>query len=308
MKENDNNSVKTMVIKYEGTFDSLNAEFIAESILNFNNLIYEINSQLNIVLGLDNDIEVKIKPFKEGSFENILEIITALSPLMNQLFDNSNLIMASDVSKALIELFKLKLHLKNDAPQQIIERNNNIEVTNNQGVVNIFPNAIFNLLKNDDINELLNNQVNELNESSEIENFMLINKSSNESLSINKDNYQYLTTNNQIDNLPDQEILLENITLNMQVGIKNRKKFSIDFYYDGKKLTNTKIVDLEFLEDIKKGKKIANGDKLIVNLLINQKYQSNIDAYIDKEYIIKNVINHIPRNNYESLELDFHNN
>jgi hypothetical protein len=66
------------------------------------------------------------------------------------------------------------------------------------------------------------------------------------------------------------------------------------FYYDGVKIS-AKILDREFLESAQSEGRFGNGDTLDVLLRIHQVFDSSVNTYINKEYEVVEVLDHLPR-------------
>jgi len=65
------------------------------------------------------------------------------------------------------------------------------------------------------------------------------------------------------------------------------------FYMQGRKISAT--IPNAFMERINTGERFAKGDTLVVELEVEKTYDKTLDIYIEKDFKILNVIDHIPR-------------
>ncbi len=72
------------------------------------------------------------------------------------------------------------------------------------------------------------------------------------------------------------------------------QKLKSDFYYRGNKIACW-IQDAGFYKEIDAGKKFAKGDTLECNLVIKQKFQADVNTYVNNLYVITKVLKHMPR-------------
>lgn len=73
--------------------------------------------------------------------------------------------------------------------------------------------------------------------------------------------------------------------------------------YQGNKI-NAKVVDDHFWQNVLAGiERFANGDKLVATLVITREYDQIIGAYLDKEYKVTDIRQHIPRDTGEQIAL-----
>lgn len=103
--------------------------------------------------------------------------------------------------------------------------------------------------------------------------------------------------------LPDQEILEVPANLVIVKLVFEGLDRKWDFLHNGIKISAT-IQDKSFWDEINKGKSFAKGDELTANLRIIREYDSNVAAYINKDYQVLDVREHHPREFRKQMSLE----
>ena len=75
------------------------------------------------------------------------------------------------------------------------------------------------------------------------------------------------------------------------------------FYLDGRKITAS-IKDEQFMARVHNGERFAKGDVLVVDIEVQKVYDKTLDLYVDKDFIIYHVHQHIPRGQQGRLPFD----
>ena len=78
------------------------------------------------------------------------------------------------------------------------------------------------------------------------------------------------------------------------------KGYKWAFVYRGIKISAS-ITDESFFQKIDEGVKFSKGDRLLVDLEIIKVFDKTIQAYVNKEYKIVKVTQHVPRGNQTKL-------
>jgi len=101
----------------------------------------------------------------------------------------------------------------------------------------------------------------------------------------------------QIEVKQDQELFVFKIVF--------EKKHKWEFFYKGNRIYAT-INDEDFTEKVGKGEiAFRSGDRMIANLEINQVFNETANVFVNNDYFITKVINHIPRSISTQESLDF---
>jgi hypothetical protein len=77
------------------------------------------------------------------------------------------------------------------------------------------------------------------------------------------------------------------------------KGYKWQFFYQGVKIS-AEVKDETFFARIDKGEKFSKGDTIIAELHITQVYDRSIETYVNKEYIVAEIKQHIPRGSRSS--------
>lgn len=94
---------------------------------------------------------------------------------------------------------------------------------------------------------------------------------------------------------------MENVKLNL-LKVVFDKRYKWEFYKHGVKISAS-IKDDSFLDRVASGEAFAKGDVLVTKLQTNQKFDSALNAFINKSYEVLEVLNHIPRSKQMKLEI-----
>src|SRR5690606_25673530 len=82
---------------------------------------------------------------------------------------------------------------------------------------------------------------------------------------------------------------------------RNRKW---EFVWQGSKISG-KINDQPFWDRILAGEvSFANGDMLVADLTIIREYDASLDTYLNKDYLVSNIRQHLPRTNHIQTTLE----
>ena len=96
--------------------------------------------------------------------------------------------------------------------------------------------------------------------------------------------------------------LFESITRTELVNRQNLIIFKVvfdtgykwQFYLEGRKVTAS-IKDETFMARVHNGERFAKGDVLVVDMEVQKLYDKTFDLYVDKDFIVLHVYQHIPR-------------
>ena len=123
-----------------------------------------------------------------------------------------------------------------------------------------------------------------------------------ETVQFNRDDFADLAEKRIIDT-GDKEIVEVPATLTISKVILDNRDRKWELVYQGNKI-NAKVVDDHFWQNVLAGiERFANGDKLVATLVITREYDQIIGAFLDKEYKVTDIRQHIPRDTREQIAL-----
>lgn len=284
---------KKLQIKFAGASNEIMVDLFIESLTNYAIVAQESSS--TVYPG--SKLNIKIKALKPGSFIVVLDLILENIP---GLFNESNIGYAADVVGVVGGLYGLKKWLsKNGNPDNVeLINDNDIKISNNKGSIVISQNVYnvystnpkvrdsirktFNKLKEPD-NDISSFEISELNDD-EVKSVFEVNKNDFPLMSSDKDEIEKRKRNLKIN---QQELSVFKVVFG--------DNYKWEFYYNGNKIF-ADLRDVSFNSKIEKGEiAFRSGDKLIVDLEIEQVFNELANIFENRSYHILKVDQHTPR-------------
>jgi len=295
-----NSDNKNLEIKFGGELHEIDVDLLIESLVSYSSVIQESAAYLSPGI----KVNIKIKAPREGSFIILLNLIAENA---NDLFTKENVALASEIITIVGGLYSLKKWIaKNGKPETVKpDEDNSIEIFNNNGSITVNQ-SVYNIYQeNPKVRENLRNTFSKLKERGEITDFSIKDVDlSKEIFQVNKEDFAALASSDDEIEQKKQEVLKENQELSVfKVVFKENYKW--EFYYQGVKIYAS-IKDNEYFKKIEKGEiAFRSGDKLIVNLKIEQVFNESANTFVNDSYHITKVIKHIPRPSLVQDTFDF---
>ncbi len=227
----------------------------------------------------DSEIIVKARPFKQGSFEIPMEIIVVTAALVG-------FPILENMLKCLTEYFRLKRELKGLAPRikdgKLIIENNKIEV--HKVVVNL-------LDPTNRSNKLVASAFEEIEKDDNITGFKVTRKKGMLA-KVKREDFKYYGT-------PARERRFKEAETTEVLDVLGpifEEKGKWTFRREGN-VIHANVSDEEFVKKtvIQNGEPFRSGDKLRVELLVEQDYDEALGVYVDKRYTVVKILKHIKR-------------
>ncbi|MDP3112102.1 MAG: hypothetical protein Q8M71_08380 [Thermodesulfovibrionales bacterium] len=263
----------------------------------------EIIEQVNEEIGTRKEIEVRVKPFVEGSFDIPFDLIeVAVAGVLS----SGNVSHIPEIIKIFVELVKLKLSLKGEEPKQLEEISAGVQVTTNDGNVTVVDKRTINIYQNNTIvDSSFENHFRRLADDETIDDFQLRDKQSRALVSVKREEFKNIVGQPEkeliAETMDRTDSIIENVKLSVyKIVFDNKSKW--EFYYRGNKIP-AKILDNDFNNRAISGESFANGDMLEVELRINRVFDKIANIFVNKSYEITRVDRHIPREEQLSIGL-----
>ncbi|MCB9953268.1 MAG: hypothetical protein H6824_20025 [Planctomycetaceae bacterium] len=280
----ENSEVLSLVLK---TPDSAaNAAAVASMLNAIVVLIEETQSELKI----DGEFSIRVNPFKEGSLEIPLQVFVT-GGLVALFTFNPDLAKVIDTLKS---VFDLKKYFKGEAPnEKTVQKGVSVgEITINGGT------NVINIINQPRVELAFDRAAQDLEKDVSLTGMKVINRTTGEEIAdIPREEFKYFRASGSeqsIDTPQDRNRpAIATLTIHSPVLQGNAKW---KFVYEGKQISAS-IKDETFLEEVASGaESFRNGDRLIVELEIGEKYVAAIlDYERTNQYSIKKVVKHIPR-------------
>lgn len=291
--ENIDNGFK---IRYDGQYHQIDANVFINSLLHITTIIQEINK----ISHSDKKIEIKIKALEKGSFLVSLEILETIVEALKHLFTPEMFGLGAIITtlKEFLELKKLLKENKEHTAQQDGEK---VTITTNNGNVIIIQNLTYEVYKNSPLaNEAVAQNFETLQNDPSIEAFEITDSNENTLVKIDKFDFPQMSILHE--ETDSETKTIHEVALLSIIKISFEPNLKWEFYHRGNKIS-AKIKDTTFMDLIDNGQSFSKGDRLEVELKVTQKYDTTVNTYVTKEYIIERIIRHIPRS--EQQRIDF---
>jgi hypothetical protein len=290
---------KSLEIIFGGDVHEIDADLLIESLVNYSFIVQETA----VYLSPEAKVNIKIKALNPGSFRVFLD----LTAYVKDVFTPDGLGMAASIVVIVGGIYKLKQWItKNGQPENIRQIDqNNIEISNNKGTI-IINNYSYNIYQeNPRVREKLRNTFEKLKEAGEITEFSIVDiETKSDIFRAPKEEFSILASSSDEIEQRKQKVLLEKQEL-IVFKIVFKENYKWEFFYKGNKIFAF-IKDRHFFDKIEKGQiAFRSGDKLIVDLEIEQVFNEAVNIFINESYQILKVIEHIPRAPLIQLSLDF---
>ncbi len=279
-------------IKFEGQTHQIDVNTLASSLVIFSETLKEINTELRT----SKNVEVKIEALAPGSFE-IHTIVSAISD--NDLLGAIATIgsVAGTIGLIYTGVVKLRFFFKrnlNKKIQEIKQNESKTTITTINGDTYICDNVIYNIYKNSqNINDSISDQFRILEEDPAINGLTI--STEKESFSISKDDFSLLAQKVEVlgENKRKETKNSETVYIVKPVLEKSQTR-RWEFIWNGNRIS-ANIIDVDFLEKMEQGEyRFGSGDKMIVDLQINQLLSLTYNAWLNESYQIILIHEHIP--------------
>lgn len=284
---------KKYVFNYGCECHEIDAKTLALSLETLNEVIDEINGQLQT----GKKIELKVKALQDGSFEVNLDIVQLTDD--NILTGNATSHI-SQIITLINKLVEIGIFLDEKPPIDIKTSDNMVILVNHVSNEYMIDKESFDIFtKNDYLSDLVRKHFLMLNDDDKITSFTIIDDEEKPVVSINKNAFRKIAVSRL---MQKEEKVITDIAHLTVFKIVFDKKYKWEFIYKGHKISAT-ITDLEFYKQIDQGERFAQGDVLLTDIKITQKFDTKLNAYINQDFEVTKVQKHIPRDEQTRLHL-----
>ena len=285
-------------IKYEKDQHSINADTYVQSLMSLSTIIKEVNYQV----GNGPAVAVNVLAEDQGSFDVALQIIEVVKD-NHQLITNGVTILGTIVATA-VGLIQLKKFRMANPEAQVSVKPDEVAFVNNEGDVLFQTNNItYNLYENNQaVNDAVSAQFQAVKKDDEVS-AVSITGANQEAVTFGREDFEKLASKRVIEvEEKDEVIVPAQLTISKIVLDNSERKW--EFVYQGTKI-GAKLIDDDFWQKILNGQvSFANGDVLVADLKIIREYDQVLGAYLNKDYAVMNVRQHLPRNQPSQMSLD----
>jgi len=278
--DTDERQAEELVVGFDvksPTDSSVEASALGKTVIATDAILRDLHDEF----AQDSEILVKARPFKQGSFEIPMEIIVVIAAAAFFGFP-----ILENMLKCLTEYFRLKRELKGLAPRiedgKLIIENNKIKV--DKVVVNL-------LDPTNRSNKLVASAFEEIEKDENITGFKVTRKKG-VLAKVKREDFKYYGPPTREKRSKESE---STEVLNV-LGPFFDEKGKWTFRRQGK-VIHANVSDEGFVKKtvIQNGEPFRSGDKLRVELLVEQEYDEAVGVYVDKRYTVVKILKHIKR-------------
>ena len=291
--ENQNYNFK---IKFEKNQHSINADTYVQSLISLSTIIREVNYQKQGA-----PVEMNVVAEEAGSFEVALELVEVMKENW-PLISGGSIFLAGVVSVA-VDILDLKKHLAKADETKTEIHGDQVNIKDSNGdVVFQTNNVTYNLyMNNQAINDAVSNQFKAVADDEEMDAVTVV--ANDRTVTFSRDDFQNMSKK-RIVAVDDKEEIIVPAQLTISKLVLDNQDRKWEFVYQGRKI-HAKVVDEQFWNKIFSGQiRFANGDVLIADLRIVRDYDQTLGAYLDSDYYVQDIRQHLPRSNHDQLSLD----
>jgi|GEM_PF-6149000 len=249
--------------------------------------IYTLIEEIHLLVDQEGKLGVYAKPLQPGSLKIPIELVAAAVSL----WQGQGLIdLVLVIAKQFLDLKKL---LGGEKYQ--ITGDNNIIILGDGTRINVYLQTAELLRPSNSANLQLQKAFREVSADPKIDGFRINREETGDSL-IELPREQFRAFNipkGIVEEGPSREFVRERMRLRIRSAAFD-EKLHWRFAHDGKLMSAT-ISDDSFLKRVVSGEKFASGDTLVADVLVRQRWDVLSNGFIDDEYEVIHVHDHIPR-------------
>ncbi|MFA5754101.1 MAG: hypothetical protein WC905_01930 [Patescibacteria group bacterium] len=294
-------STKHLKIVFGGDSHEIDADVLIESLMNYSIVTQEASAYLSP----DSKVNIRIKATQRGSFELLIDLIANAG---NTLFTPQNIAYVSGLVTIVGGLYKFRQWLsRNGAPEKVEhnENGNTVKIKNNKGEIEINQ-TVFNIYQTSEATrEGLRKTFIKLKDAGEIEDFEIVDQETNEEIfRANKNDFGPMSSEVGEPEQKKQTVVKRDQELNLfKIVFKEGHKW--EFFYQNNRIYAS-VNDSEYVKKVTKGEiAFRSGDRIIADLEIIQVYHEAAGVFVNDEYHITKVKEHIPRSGAAQKPLEF---
>lgn len=276
-------------IRLDGDLNGVDINTFIDMLGNLSVVIHEINDELNT----NKALKINIQEVKTGSYDIFLMLKESLLDAISQYMNKENLAFGGIIISSLAGLLAIRKHLGGESAKNVKTDKGETTITNKDGTVLNIDNRIYNIFsENQIIDAATSKTFDAINEDKAIKTFEIYDENRNRLFESEQENFKALSSPAVLPESDTKKGIEESVLTIFKVVFEKGYKWT--FIYRGIKISAS-ITDETFYKRIDEGVKFSKGDTLIADLEIVKVFDETINAYVNKDYIVKKVNQHVPR-------------
>lgn len=280
-------------VKFEKPEHVLDTDTYIQALVSLTTVLREVNYQI----GGKEKISIEVTAEKAGSFD-----VELLLKAAESIFSHDSVTYLSGLVSILGGFITLKKIFGKADPEKTEINGDDVVIKDNRGTVlyQTNKNTYHIYTNNQVVHDAISDNFESLNNDEGITGFEL--KYGQNTVRAERSEFPNLAKKYkvQIEDKKEVDVAAHLIIVKLVLQDKRRKW---EFLYDGVKI-NAKIIDQNFWKEIDSGKPFSKGDILVADLRILREYNSEVDAYINKDYQVLNVREHQHRQQRKQMRID----
>jgi len=281
----------TYTFQYDTDFEAIDLNTLLLSQIHFSTVLNEIKNEV----APDSNLSIKIKPLEKGSvpFDIILDV-----SFWENLFSQTNVAnligYASGIVTVLVGVIQIRKDLKGKKPKKIEIKNDKVIITSDDVTIEVDRKAYEIYEKNPVIDQALRKSFKAIEEDEGVSGIKILDKNKNPLVNIPRSSFDDLTEPNEIfeEQVVKDDLKRESLTV---IKLVFEKGYKWQFYMKSGRKISAYVKDDNFMKIIDKGERFAKGDTLIVDLEIEKVFDKDLGIFVDSDYNVTKVVQHIPR-------------
>ena len=272
--------------KYNSDEDSNDLNTLLLSQIHFSTILNEIKAEV----ASDADLTIKIKPLSKGSVPFDINLVVSY---LENLLSHSNVDYAGSIITILTGLIGFRIWLKGKKPDLIEINDDKVTITKGDTKIVINRDTYRIAENNEVVDKALQKGFDAIEKDESITGVDILDNNKKPLITIPREDFSFITSKNeQFETITETETpKQERLTI---FKIIFDKGYKWQFYLNGRKITAT-VSDDNFMERVNKGERFAKGDILVVDLEKHKVFDKTMDIFIEKDFKVLKVIEHIPR-------------
>ena len=284
--------------KYETDYDSIDINTLLLSQIHFGTVFNEIKNEI----APDANLKIKIKPIEKGSI--LCDFIIDLSWIETALhWANSHTNEIQNIVTTLVGLLTIRKEFGGKKPTEVIMSDDKIVIKNGDTSIEITKEIYKLYMENAAIDQALKKGFEAIEKDEEVKGVKILDEKKESIISIERDDFGAMVKTNEVFEDVTQISNEESVALTIFKVVFD-KGYKWQFYMNGRKIS-AYVKDENFMQRINNGERFAKGDTLIVEMDVKKVLDTSMDIYIEDEFVVTKVINHVQRP--EQTKLDFDN-
>jgi hypothetical protein len=269
-------------------------------------VLVSISALFNIANSEFNDgakLDMRVKATQQGSFVADLSLLLISAPgIAAPLLNAENFRTVTELSSTVFEWIKLKKELGSDPVTKLDKSGDRYIIRDSPNSSQFNINTVNLYVNRPEIPREASRVGAALEMNENIKGVQMATDNPDASLSIERKGFARLAAQSEdfTEETPSQVLTkragLKIISIAFENDLKSR------FLYQGVRIA-ANITDLDFYVRIDDGETFQKGDSLEVEMSIGRVWNPSFNGFIDKNYEISKVLNHIPRSVNRQLEL-----